>query len=93
MDIRDRSGIVQVVTSPDKFPEAHSLAEQLRSEWVVSVSGPVQERVEQNKKLATGQVEIVAESISVLNKVSRTLPFEVSSSFLALLLLHRHSHH
>lgn len=79
LDVRDRSGIVQVVTSPDKFPDAHAAAEELRSEWVVSVEGPVQERVQVNPNLPTGNVEILAERIDVLNKVSKRLPFEVNS--------------
>ena len=79
LDVRDRSGIVQVVTSPDSFPKAHAVAEDLKAEWVVSVEGPVQERLQPNPNIPTGNVEIIAESIDVLNRVTKLLPFEVSS--------------
>ncbi|WP_077308466.1 aspartate--tRNA ligase [Terribacillus halophilus] len=69
-DIRDRSGIVQVVFNPDVSKEALATAEQIRSEFVVSITGKVLEREEatKNGNMATGAIEIAAEEISILNK-------------------------
>ena len=76
IDIRDHSGIAQVVVNPDKT-EAFSLAEELRDEFVVQVSGVVAERGEGliNPNLATGEVEIIADQIKILNR-SETLPIQ-----------------
>ncbi len=69
-DIRDRSRIVQVVFNPDVSKEALETAEQIRSEFVVSVTGKVVEREDatKNQNMATGEIEVVAEEISILNK-------------------------
>ena len=78
IDLRDRSGILQVVFNPDVSPDAHRLAEQMRSEWVVQVTGTISKRLEgaENEALDTGQVELVAKEATVLNR-SLTPPFEV----------------
>ena len=79
IDLRDRSGIVQAVFNPDLHPEPHELAGHVRSEWVVQVSGRVTRRSDEtvNPNLPTGQIEIAAESMAVLNE-SRTPPFYVN---------------
>ncbi|MBI1357511.1 MAG: aspartate--tRNA ligase [Acidobacteria bacterium] len=74
--LRDREGITQVVFNPEVDPAAHARAEQLRSEYVVAVEGPVVRRDADtiNPNLATGEVEISARKLHVLN-VSQTPPF------------------
>ena len=78
IDLRDRSGLLQVVFNPEVSEAAHGLAEQMRSEWVVQVQGTVGKRIEgaENDALATGDVELIANDATVLN-TSLTPPFEV----------------
>ncbi|MDP6822204.1 MAG: aspartate--tRNA ligase [Dehalococcoidia bacterium] len=78
IDLRDFSGLMQVVFNEDSAPEAHALAGDLRSEWVIQVKGTVQERRvgADNPDLPTGTVEIIASELTVLNR-SETPPFEV----------------
>ncbi|MFT5224115.1 MAG: aspartyl-tRNA synthetase, partial [Glaciecola sp.] len=75
LDLRDRSGLVQVVADPE-HSDALEAAHRVRSEWVVRVTGQVRARPEgmRNDKLATGGVEIVATSLEVLAE-SETPPF------------------
>ncbi|RKQ88936.1 aspartate--tRNA ligase [Brockia lithotrophica] len=77
-DLRDRSGIVQVVVPPDE-PEAFRTADRLRAEYVVSVRGRVVARPPEtrNPKIPTGDVEVRAEEIVIWN-TSRALPFPVA---------------
>ena len=79
IDLRDREGIVQVVFNPELAPEAHTEAQRLRSEWVLQVSGSVLERPEGtvNPNLPTGEVEVMAEQVAVLNE-SKTPPFYIN---------------
>ncbi len=79
-DLRDRSGLVQIVTNPEGALAAHQVAESVRSEHVVQVGGHVRLRPEglANPNLPTGQVEIVAESVVVLNP-SRTPPIPIDT--------------
>ncbi len=79
IDLRDREGIVQVVFNPENTPDAHASAGRLRNEWVVTVVGEVQERPPgtENLDLSTGDVEVVADHLTVLNE-SRTPPFYVN---------------
>ena len=60
LDVRDRSGIVQVVFNKETQSEAHAKAEQARSEFVVAVEGNVTKREKANPDIATGEVELVA---------------------------------
>jgi aspartyl-tRNA synthetase len=71
-DVRDRSGLVQVVFRPDASPDAHRRAHELRSEYVVAVRGQVQRREPKlvNPKLATGEIEIAASEVRLLNRAS-----------------------
>ena len=78
-DIRDKSGIVQVVVNPDNADFA--LAESIRNEFVLKISGTVIARALDliNPKLTTGEIEIVASSIEILNK-SKPLPFQIDAT-------------
>ena len=76
LDVRDRSGIVQVVFNKETQPEAHAKAEQARSEFVVAVQGRVLKREKPNPEIATGEVEVVATKLHILN-TSKTPPFPV----------------
>ncbi len=79
IDLRDRSGVVQVVFDPESALDAHAIAERLRNEWVVQVVGRVRHRPEDaaNPNLATGEVEVAADHLSVLNE-SATPPFNIN---------------
>jgi len=76
LDVRDRSGIVQVVFNKETQPEAHSKAEQARSEFVVAVEGNVVQRQKANPELATGEVEMNATKLHILNN-AKTPPFPI----------------
>ena len=80
IDLRDRSGTVQVTVDPDLGPEAFAIAEALRNETVLQVEGTVRARPAEsiNERLATGQIEVLATRLVVLNPVRGTLPFQVS---------------
>ena len=80
VELRDREGIVQVVFNPEVNPELHEKAQALRNEYVIAVRGKVTLRPEgtANPKLKTGQVEIVADELKVLN-VSKTPPFFIDN--------------
>ncbi len=79
IDLRDSTGLAQVVFHPEDAAEAFRTAERFRAEWVVRITGAVQERPEGtvNPNLETGEVEVLASSASVLN-ASKTPPFDVS---------------
>ena len=79
VDLRDRSGVCQVVFNPDLGEETFSQAEQIRNEYVIAVSGTVMNRPAEmfNERLATGKVEVYVEQLEVLNK-SKTPPFPIS---------------
>lgn len=78
IDLRDRFGITQVVFDPKHNPDAHKLAEALRSEFVISVKGTVRPRAEgmKNPNLATGEIEIDIDQFEILSK-AKTPPFSV----------------
>ncbi len=67
VDLRDRSGIVQIIFDQEISKEAFEVAEKLGSEYVVSVQGVVKARQSENPNLATGKIEIHASSLKVLN--------------------------
>src|SRR5699024_8515267 len=75
-DLRDQSGIVQLVFNPDYSKEALEIAESLRSEYVIEVEGKVIERDAEtvNPNLDTGHIEVTISTIQVINK-SKNLPF------------------
>ncbi len=78
IDLRDRWGAVQVVFNPTKAPEAHAAASELRAEYVVRVKGVVGRRPagSENPRMATGEVEVTASELEVINK-SETTPFPI----------------
>jgi aspartyl-tRNA synthetase len=80
LDVRDRSGIVQVVFSPEVNQEALSLAERVRNEYVIEVEGQVVARDPKtvNDKIVTGLIEIRADKLSILN-ASKPLPFQIEA--------------
>ncbi len=79
IDLRDRFGIVQVVANPVSSKSAYQIAEQLHSEWVIQVTGVVRHRPEgaENPNLPTGEIEVEAQEIRVLNK-AKPLPFAIN---------------
>jgi len=82
IDLRDRSGIVQIVSDPQRTPASYPIAETVRNEYVIKVTGTVSQRPPEslNPRIATGEIEIYATSIEILNGVTKQLPFVVSSS-------------
>jgi aspartyl-tRNA synthetase len=76
LDVRDRSGIVQVVFNKETQAEAHAKAEQARSEFVVAVEGNVVKREKANPEIATGEIELVATRLHILN-TAKTPPFPI----------------
>jgi aspartyl-tRNA synthetase len=76
LDVRDRTGIVQVVFNKETQPDAHAKAEQVRSEFVVAVEGKVLQRGKANPEIATGEVELAASKLHILN-TAKTPPFPV----------------
>jgi len=79
-DLRDRTGIVQITIKPDLAKEILDQVANVRFEWVLQIEGLVQKRPEgmANPKMETGEIEIIAKNITVLNP-AKTLPFMVSS--------------
>ena len=79
IDLRDRSGLIQVVFNPETNAEAHAQAQDLRGEWVVQIAGAVGPRPEgtKNPKLATGEIEVSAALLTVLNQ-AKTPPFNIN---------------
>jgi len=80
LDLRDRSGIVQIVSDPQRTPDSYEQANALRNEYVVKITGRVTQRPEEslNTRIPTGEVEIYADKIELLNAVRKQLPFQVS---------------
>jgi aspartyl-tRNA synthetase len=76
LDLRDRSGIVQVVFNKETQPEAHAKAEQARGEFVVAVEGKVIKREKANPELATGEIDVAAARLHILN-TAKTPPFPI----------------
>ncbi|HTM06705.1 MAG TPA: aspartate--tRNA ligase [Patescibacteria group bacterium] len=76
IDLRDRTGLMQLVFSPEVSPAIHAMAHNLRSEYVVAVAGKIIRREENtiNSKLATGQLELTVDFLEILNS-SKTPPF------------------
>ncbi|ORJ57096.1 aspartate--tRNA ligase [Geothermobacter hydrogeniphilus] len=76
IDLRDRTGIVQLALDPDRDPEAHTKADRIRNEWVIAAIGTVSPRPEGtvNPKMKTGEVEIEISELRILNQ-AKTPPF------------------
>ena len=77
VDLRDRTGIVQVVFDDSTTPEVFSKAESIRSEYVLAVKGIVRERQSKTDKILTGGIEIIAKELKVLSEADTT-PFEIT---------------
>src|SRR6266498_1865839 len=79
LDLRDRYGIVQVTINPNLSKETLDAVSNVRMEWVLQITGTVHKRPAgmENPKMQTGEIEVIAESIEVLNP-AKTLPFMVS---------------
>ena len=82
LDLRDRTGIVQIVSDPQRTPDSYKQAEALRSEYVVQVTGRVTQRPAEslNPRLSTGEIEIYADQIQLLNAVRKQLPFQIATA-------------
>jgi aspartyl-tRNA synthetase len=78
IDLRDRAGITQVVINPETSADAHKLAHDIRSEFVLAITGTVAPRpgTTVNPKLPTGEIEVLVSGLSVLN-TSKPLPFMI----------------
>ena len=83
LDVRDRSGLAQVVFNQEQNPAAHARAEEARPEYVVAVRGRVVRRQKANPELESGEIEVIASELRILN-TAKTPPFviedEVSAS-------------
>jgi aspartyl-tRNA synthetase len=91
VDLRDREGVTQIVFDPERSPEAHAVASQLRSEWVIGVRGAVRSRGEQfskkegkmvsakNANLATGEIELSVLEATIFNRAD-TPPFAIEDN-------------
>jgi aspartyl-tRNA synthetase len=79
LDLRDRGGIAQVVFNPQVSKKCHQIAEQVRSEYVLRVSGEVALRPKgtENPKLPSGDIEVIAAEVEILN-ASKTPPFYIN---------------
>ncbi len=82
LHLRDRSGSVQVVSDPVRTPDSYHQAESLRSEYVVKITGKVYQRPDEsfNPRIPTGEIEVYAEQIEILNRVHKQLPFQISQT-------------
>jgi len=81
IDLRDRSGIVQIVFNPANSPEALAIAEKVRNEYVLDVQGEVVGRSEGtiNENIKTGKIEIKVEKVSIINE-AKTPPFMIENN-------------
>lgn len=79
IDLRDKNGLIQVVFNPDVSKEALTIADKIRTEYVVDIKGTVKKRDEKqvNKNIESGEIEVYAEEIEILAK-AKTPPFQVS---------------
>ncbi len=81
IDLRDRSGLLQVIFAKDTFSQIFDLAKRLKPEWVVEITGVVQKRPKgtENPDLITGKIELVACDLKILSE-AKSLPFSIQSS-------------
>jgi aspartyl-tRNA synthetase len=82
IDLRDRAGIAQIVFNKEQHPEAHKRAEELRAEYVVAVEGRVLHRQKPNPEIPTGEIEVVAARLHILNS-AKTPPFVIEDEITA----------
>lgn len=76
IDLRDKSGVVQLVLDPEHNPDAHKVGNEIRDEFVLLIEGTIRERGEglQNPRLETGKIEVIIDKLTIENK-SKPLPF------------------
>jgi len=79
-DLRDRSGLVQVVFTPNLKPEIYGLAQKVKPEWVIEIKGKVSPRPKgmENPKIETGKIELRAQNLEILSQ-AKTLPFSIET--------------
>ena len=79
VDLRDRTGIVQLVFDPKHNNDSFELAQQLKNEWVIGIKGKINKRPEgsENLKIPTGEIEILVDKLTVFSR-SNILPFNVN---------------
>jgi aspartyl-tRNA synthetase len=82
VDLRDRAGIVQVVFNKEANPAVHAKAEDLRGEYVIAVKGRVVKRGKSNPEIPTGEIEVVASELYLLN-TAKTPPFQIEDEVTA----------
>ena len=82
IDLRDRTGLVQIVFNKEQNPAAQAKAEELRSEFVVAVRGKVERRQKSNPDLSSGDIEVMASELRILNH-AKTPPFQVEEEVTA----------
>lgn len=83
LDLRDRTGLLQVICTPELDESDFKIAQELGHEDVVSIEGVVQKRIKENLEMKTGSTELLAKNITVLNK-SNTPPFEINKDTLGI---------
>lgn len=81
IDLRDRSGIIQLVVKPDN--EFYNIATNLKNESVIKVSGVIKERENKNKNIPTGDIEVIVSNLTLLSEAN-DLPFEITDETTAL---------
>ena len=81
IDLRDRSGIIQLVVRPDN--DFYNIATNLKNESVIKVSGVIKERENKNKNIPTGDVEVIVSDLTLLSEAN-DLPFEITDETTAL---------
>lgn len=81
IDLRDRSGIMQLVINPEA--KCYDIANTIKSEYVIKVNGIIEKRSSVNKNISTGEIEVVVNNIEILSK-SKEIPFEISDTTTAL---------
>jgi len=81
IDLRNRTGIIQVVVKPEN--EYYKIANSLKSEYVIEVTGKIVERENKNDKLSTGEIEVEATELKLINK-SKEIPFAITNDTTAL---------
>lgn len=76
IDLRDRTGIVQVVFNPEVSKQSHQKAEHIRDEWVIAVKGTIRPRTQEtiNSKIPTGEIEVFVDETKIINR-SEVIPF------------------
>ena len=82
LDLRDRSGLVQIISDPERTPNSYGLSTSVRNEYVLRITGRVSHRPDEsiNPKIPGGDIEVYADEIEVLNGLGKPLPFQVGSN-------------